>query len=143
MKEKKTFIRDYQVPGFLSETIPCDLYNINGNGQELCSHRPAFVLIHGGGFMAGFGFKCFVCDSKVPFGRGCPLPGADCGLPGGLPVDMEKSKRAGCGPGADVCNRRFAGSKYWGNVHIGRQKNDRKLFSGSKAGISASQWNLS
>ncbi len=93
MKGKKTFIRDYQVPGFLSETIPCDLYNINGNGQELCSHRPAFVLIHGGGFVGGdkdqflgmaswlalaLNALCVTVRYRLAGAAPCPAPVVDC-----------------------------------------------------------------
>ena len=93
MREKKTFIRDYQVPGFLDETILCDLYNVDGYEKGSCSDRPAFVLIHGGGFVGGnkdqflgmaswlaltLNALCVTVGYRLAEAAPCPAPIVDC-----------------------------------------------------------------
>lgn len=93
MKEKRWFIRDYQVPGFGDEWITCDLYNVDGYEQESYGERPAFVLLHGGGFVGGdkdqflgmaswlaltLNALCVTVGYRLAGTAPCPAPIVDC-----------------------------------------------------------------
>jgi len=93
VREKRTFIRDYQITGFLDERIPCDLYNIDGYRREPYTGRPAFVMVHGGGFVGGhkdqflgmaswlsltLNALCVTVGYRVAGVAPCPAPILDC-----------------------------------------------------------------
>lgn len=136
--EPLNFIRAQEISGQRGVSVTCDLFNVNGRGEE-GEMRPALIFMHGGGFVGGskdqfLGMAswlalttdalCATVEYRLAGQASCPAPILDCLQVIKWLYDKQESLKIcpdlffllGGSPGAQIAAMAMLDSRYAGEM---------------------------